>query len=94
MPQHPQVQQPQSNQMSAFVGFPGQQAAQQPPAAPRPTSAAGGPQVPTVQQPQSFYPPGPPRPQGMPMPGNPYGMVQRGQTTPGFRYPQPGQGYR
>ena len=94
VPQHPQVQQPQSNQMSAFVGFPGQQAAQQPPAAPRPTSAAGGPQVPTVQQPQSFYPPGPPRPQGMPMPGNPYGMVQRGQTTPGFRYPQPGQGYR
>ena len=82
--QHPQ----QPNQMSAFVGFP-QQAAQQPPAAPRPTSA--GPQ-PTTQQPQNFYPP-PQRPQGMPMPGNPYGMGQRG-PTPGFRYPQPGQGYR
>ena len=87
--QHPQQQQqqPQPNQMSAFVGFP-QQATQQPPAA-RSTSA--GPQAPT-QQPQNFYPP-PQRPQGMPMPGNPYGMGQRG-PNPGFRYPQPGQGYR
>ena len=89
--QHPQQQQqqPQPNQMSAFVGFP-QQATQQPPAAPA-RSTSAGPQAPT-QQPQNFYPP-PQRPQGMPMPGNPYGMGQRG-PNPGFRYPQPGQGYR
>ena len=77
-------------QMSAFVGFPQPQQTPIRPAAP---GLAPVPRTSAVH-PHEFYAGASQRPQGMPMPANPYGMGQRG-PNPGFnRYPQPGQGYR